>query len=85
MFTWRNGSTSSRNWGKEFVNEKRVSMDECNNNNNNNNNNSNSNNKSVIFPRICIWELDGEAGDITCDIVEASMIYGGGGVCGSDV
>ncbi|KAL3513588.1 hypothetical protein ACH5RR_026305 [Cinchona calisaya] len=30
------------------------------------------------FPRICIWELDGEAGDITCDIidnVEASMIY----------
>ncbi|GMH00282.1 hypothetical protein Nepgr_002121 [Nepenthes gracilis] len=31
-----------------------------------------------IFPRICIWESDGEAGDITCDIidnVEASMIY----------
>ncbi|GLT57747.1 hypothetical protein SLA2020_306970 [Shorea laevis] len=30
------------------------------------------------FPRICIWESDGEAGDITCDIidnVEASMIY----------
>jgi len=30
------------------------------------------------FPRICIWELDGEAGDITCDIVdnvEASMFY----------
>ncbi|KAF9660893.1 hypothetical protein SADUNF_Sadunf19G0011100 [Salix dunnii] len=29
-------------------------------------------------PRICIWELDGEAGDITCDIVdnvEASMFY----------
>ncbi|KAK9134921.1 hypothetical protein Syun_014251 [Stephania yunnanensis] len=45
------------------------------------------------FPRICIWESDGEAGDITCDIidnVEASMLYrdgrvsldldGGGGV-----
>ncbi|KHN17425.1 Phosphatidylinositol-4-phosphate 5-kinase 2 [Glycine soja] len=34
--------------------------------------------KSVSFPRICIWELDGEAGDITCDIVhnaEASMFY----------
>nr|XP_027094345.1 phosphatidylinositol 4-phosphate 5-kinase 2-like [Coffea arabica] len=33
------------------------------------------------FPRICIWESDGEAGDITCDIidnVEASMIYGDG-------
>ncbi|XP_050206970.1 phosphatidylinositol 4-phosphate 5-kinase 1 [Mercurialis annua] len=32
----------------------------------------------VNFPRICIWESDGEAGDITCDIidtVEASMIY----------
>ncbi|KAL9293586.1 putative 1-phosphatidylinositol-4-phosphate 5-kinase [Arabidopsis thaliana] len=31
-----------------------------------------------VFPRICIWESDGEAGDITCDIinnVEASMIY----------
>uniref|UniRef100_A0A1J3HL92 Phosphatidylinositol 4-phosphate 5-kinase n=1 Tax=Noccaea caerulescens TaxID=107243 RepID=A0A1J3HL92_NOCCA len=31
-----------------------------------------------IFPRICIWESDGEAGDITCDIVdnvEASVIY----------
>ncbi|KAL3564693.1 hypothetical protein D5086_032739, partial [Populus alba] len=30
------------------------------------------------FSRICIWELDGEAGDITCDIVdnvEASMFY----------
>ena len=29
-------------------------------------------------PRICIWECDGEAGDITCDIVdalEASMLY----------
>ncbi|KAL8467183.1 hypothetical protein ACS0TY_036048 [Phlomoides rotata] len=30
------------------------------------------------FPRICIWESDGEEGDITCDIidnVEASMLY----------
>ena len=30
------------------------------------------------FPRICIWESDGDAGDITCDIidnVEAEMIY----------
>nr|GMD78052.1 phosphatidylinositol 4-phosphate 5-kinase 2 [Ipomoea batatas] len=30
------------------------------------------------LPRICIWESDGEAGDITCDIidtVEASMFY----------
>ncbi|XP_076933640.1 phosphatidylinositol 4-phosphate 5-kinase 1-like [Bidens hawaiensis] len=30
------------------------------------------------FPRICIWESDGEAGDITCDIldnVEAEMLY----------
>ncbi|EPS71551.1 hypothetical protein M569_03208, partial [Genlisea aurea] len=33
------------------------------------------------FPRICIWESEGEAGDITCDIVdtvEASMLYRGG-------
>ncbi|XP_072974222.1 phosphatidylinositol 4-phosphate 5-kinase 1-like [Typha angustifolia] len=30
------------------------------------------------LPRICIWESDGEAGDITCDIIdtlEASMLY----------
>ncbi|CAA3027131.1 phosphatidylinositol 4-phosphate 5-kinase 2 [Olea europaea subsp. europaea] len=30
------------------------------------------------FPRICIWDSDGEDGDITCDIipnVEASMLY----------
>lgn len=36
------------------------------------------NEKTMVFPRICIWESDGEAGDITCDIidnVEASMIY----------
>ncbi|XP_047176304.1 phosphatidylinositol 4-phosphate 5-kinase 2-like isoform X2 [Vigna umbellata] len=82
VFTWRDGSTSSGNWGKEFVNEKRVSVDECCNKNHNI--------KSVSFPRICIWELDGEAGDITCDIVEASVFYGSGGGeggtgCESDV
>ncbi|KAK4801425.1 hypothetical protein SAY86_021912 [Trapa natans] len=30
------------------------------------------------FPKICIWELDGEGGDITCDIIdniEASFFY----------
>lgn len=30
------------------------------------------------LPRICIWESEGEAGDITCDIVdnlEASLLY----------
>ncbi|KAK4740846.1 hypothetical protein SAY87_024434 [Trapa incisa] len=30
------------------------------------------------FPRICIWESDGEAGDITCDIIdniESSFFY----------
>ncbi|KAK8552248.1 hypothetical protein V6N12_040855 [Hibiscus sabdariffa] len=34
--------------------------------------------RNMNFPRICIWDSDGEAGDITCDIidnVEASMIY----------
>ncbi|GKU87695.1 hypothetical protein SLEP1_g2054 [Rubroshorea leprosula] len=39
------------------------------------------------FPRICIWESDGEAGDITCDIVdnvEASMIYREGLGLGGD-
>lgn len=41
-----------------------------------------------IFPRICIWESDGEAGDITCDIVDnveaASMMYGGDRFWGLD-
>ncbi|KAK9075534.1 hypothetical protein SSX86_003858 [Deinandra increscens subsp. villosa] len=40
------------------------------------------------FPRICIWESDGEAGDITCDIIdnaEASMLYRGGGGGRDDV
>ncbi|KAJ3672931.1 hypothetical protein LUZ60_006305 [Juncus effusus] len=34
-----------------------------------------------VFPRICIWESEGEAGDITCDIIdtlEASMLYQNG-------
>ncbi|KAL1347040.1 hypothetical protein HN51_020561 [Arachis hypogaea] len=82
VFTWRDGSTCSGNWGKEFVSDeercrsrrrsvemvvkKRVSVD------------GGLGGRSVSFPRICIWELDGEAGDITCDIVdnvEASMFY----------
>ncbi|WVZ23549.1 hypothetical protein V8G54_002093 [Vigna mungo] len=66
---WCDGSTCAGNWGKEFMEEareekmKRSSVDGC---------------RSVSFPRICIWELDGEAGDITCDIVhnaEASLFY----------
>ncbi|XP_031498559.1 phosphatidylinositol 4-phosphate 5-kinase 1-like [Nymphaea colorata] len=38
------------------------------------------------FDRICIWESDGEGGDITCDIVDGSSVfwkeafYGGGGL-----
>ncbi|KAL8485497.1 hypothetical protein ACS0TY_027693 [Phlomoides rotata] len=39
------------------------------------------------FPRICIWESDGEAGDITCDIIdnlEASMLYRDGFVLDRD-
>lgn len=37
-----------------------------------------------VFPRICIWESDGEDGDITCDImddVEASMFYRNSSMC----
>ncbi|KAK7301299.1 hypothetical protein RJT34_12160 [Clitoria ternatea] len=40
------------------------------------------------FPRICIWESEGEAGDITCDIVdnvEASMFYRDGTTSDPDV
>ncbi|GER37771.1 phosphatidylinositol-4-phosphate 5-kinase [Striga asiatica] len=40
-----------------------------------------------FFPRICIWESDGEAGDITCDIIdnlEASLLYKNGSVLSRD-
>lgn len=39
------------------------------------------------FPRICIWESDGDAGDITCDIIDnvgASMLYKDGLVLNPD-
>lgn len=39
------------------------------------------------FPRICIWGSDGEAGDITCDIidnVEATMLYRDGSMLRMD-
>ncbi|GER49222.1 phosphatidylinositol-4-phosphate 5-kinase [Striga asiatica] len=39
------------------------------------------------FPRICIWDSDGEAGDITCDIIdnlEASKLYRDGFVLNRD-
>lgn len=39
------------------------------------------------FPRICIWESDGEAGDITCDIIDnvpASIFYRNGMGFGHD-
>ncbi|XP_015955783.1 phosphatidylinositol 4-phosphate 5-kinase 1 [Arachis duranensis] len=71
VFTWGDGSGRScaGNWGKEFVNEEGKKSVRCS---------VDGGRRSVSFPRICIWELDGEAGDITCDIVdnaEASMFY----------
>ncbi|KAG5036289.1 hypothetical protein AAZX31_04G233300 [Glycine max] len=37
------------------------------------------------FPRICIWESEGEAGDITCDIIdEVSLLYRDSSGTGSD-
>ncbi|KAK7399323.1 hypothetical protein VNO78_10505 [Psophocarpus tetragonolobus] len=64
VFTWCDGSTCAGNWGKDFFDDpRRSSLDAF---------------KTLSFPRICIWELDGEAGDITCDIVhnaQPSMFY----------
>ncbi|KAJ0981530.1 hypothetical protein J5N97_009785 [Dioscorea zingiberensis] len=84
VFTWTDGSCYVGTWGKDprslngtfypaaAPSEKRSSVD------------------GVVlgrrssgavdkgFPRICIWDSDGEAGDITCDIIdalEASMLY----------
>ncbi|CAN1240229.1 Phosphatidylinositol 4-phosphate 5-kinase 1 [Linum grandiflorum] len=83
VFTWLDGSCYVGTWnngnnkelkaqkllnGKElcFKTRKRSSVD------------GGRGSSSIHFPRICIWDSDGEAGDITCDIVdnlEASMIY----------
>lgn len=71
VLVWRNGDRYDGFWengvpkGNEeeergVILKKRVSVDGS---------------KSVNFPRICIWELDGDAGDITCDIVEGSMFH----------
>lgn len=78
VFTLCDGTTCAGNWGMEMelmmmmaLARKRSSVDGC---------------RNVSFPRICIWELDGEAGDITCDIVdnvEASMFYKDGSECDS--
>ncbi|KAH9615971.1 hypothetical protein KSS87_020184 [Heliosperma pusillum] len=32
--------------------------------------------KSNVLPKICIWESDGEAGDITCDIIDSVHVFG---------
>jgi 1-phosphatidylinositol-4-phosphate 5-kinase len=81
VFTWADGSSNAGNWSKDFhfqvgavrkrssVDVENVDFDVA---------------RNVNFPRICIWELDGEAGDITCDIVdnaEASMFYKDGKEC----
>lgn len=76
VFTWADGSSCVGHWGKDFKGtdenmqmlavtaaRKRSSVDD-----------GNGGIRSVNFPKICIWELDGDAGDITCDIVEASVL-----------
>ncbi|XP_019432404.1 PREDICTED: phosphatidylinositol 4-phosphate 5-kinase 2-like isoform X1 [Lupinus angustifolius] len=84
VFTWCDG-----NWGMEFMNEEENNDDEIVMALTKNKSSLDGGCKGVSFPKICIWELDGEAGDITCDIVdnvEASMFYkdGGSGVCESE-
>ncbi|KAB1203157.1 Phosphatidylinositol 4-phosphate 5-kinase 2 [Morella rubra] len=80
-FTWADGSSNAGNWGKDFhfqvgatrkrssLDLGRVDLDIA---------------RNVNFLRICNGELDREAGDITCDIVdnlEASMFYKDGKQC----
>jgi 1-phosphatidylinositol-4-phosphate 5-kinase len=84
VFTWSDGSSCVGAWNESNImrsffngvekndlivgNRKRSSVDSG----------AGSLGGEKVFPRICIWESDGEAGDITCDIidnVEASMIY----------
>ncbi|GMH11294.1 hypothetical protein Nepgr_013135 [Nepenthes gracilis] len=76
VFTRLDGSTYAGNWGEleeeqceMFPARRRASVDEgrCS-----------VSEKGVNFPRICIWEADEEAADLTCDIidnVEASKLY----------
>ncbi|WJX53790.1 Phosphatidylinositol 4-phosphate 5-kinase 2 [Trifolium repens] len=67
VFTWGGGENFGNEDNKQcemMMARKRSSVDGCS--------------KGVGFPRICIWELDGEAGDITCEIVDnvdASVFY----------
>ncbi|KAM7260426.1 hypothetical protein ACFE04_016167 [Oxalis oulophora] len=71
LFTWANGSFYVGAWNSngsgnelmDFTSKKRSSSVSLGEKN---------------FPRICIWDSDGEAGDITCDIiynVEPSILY----------
>ncbi|GAB2277666.1 Phosphatidylinositol 4-phosphate 5-kinase 1 [Dionaea muscipula] len=72
VFTRSDGSTYAGNWGNE-----EGQIGQCGSSPVDGGRRSVSD-KGVNFPRICIWEADGEAGDITCDIidnVEASKLY----------
>ncbi|KAK9292111.1 hypothetical protein L1049_020069 [Liquidambar formosana] len=80
-FTCPQGGCYVGDWGKDFMNEeknvefvvrKRSSVDGAR---------GSLAERNASFPKICIWESDGEAGDITCDIidnVEAAMLYRNG-------
>ncbi|CAO2833143.1 unnamed protein product [Amaranthus hypochondriacus] len=91
VFTRPDGSTYAGNWGNNGTDN---SIDSHNDNvvdvngvnlvpTNANRNESvegrmSVSDRGVNFPRICIWEADEDAGDITCDIIdnsEASKLY----------
>ncbi|KAK7358755.1 hypothetical protein VNO77_00693 [Canavalia gladiata] len=88
VFTCCDGTTCTGNWGEDFVHDQEVKLNIMDGTNRSSVDDS----KTLTFHRICIWELDGEAGDITCDIlhnVDASILYrdasesdNGGDACG---
>ncbi|TKY74313.1 Phosphatidylinositol 4-phosphate 5-kinase 1 [Spatholobus suberectus] len=93
VFTWPDGSCYVGCWNKDlkvhqlngtfypgsgdsFTMRKRSSLDTAR---------GSVAEKSFAFPRICIWESEGEAGDITCDIIDnVSLLYRDGSGTGSD-
>ncbi|KAF6139495.1 hypothetical protein GIB67_005132 [Kingdonia uniflora] len=77
VFSWSDGSCYVGSWSKDFK-QGTFYPNSKDNFELSTTRKRSSVERNMNYPRICIWESDGEAGDITCDIidnVEASMLY----------
>ncbi|KAA8531303.1 hypothetical protein F0562_006012 [Nyssa sinensis] len=77
-YTWPVGSCYNGFWGSDLPNQQQCLVWPARKRSSVDGGRGSLAERNMNFPRICIWESDGEAGDITCDIidnVEASMFY----------